>query len=156
MLGIMTKQQLSMLYKQASEIICLDSTHCTNQYDFKLITLVVPDEFGHGYPVGYFISNKEDTKSLYYFFEAIKQSVEKQFGGTLPVNALMTDDDNAGWNAFKQVFGENVPHFLCKWHIYRTWLRKLREFIPLDKQLQSEVFINLVVLTEEKNLDNLI
>ena len=66
----------------------------------------------------------------------------------------MTDDDNTGWSAFKEVFGEDVPHFLCKWHLYRTWLRKLRELYPQDQQLQTELYINLVVLTEEKTLDS--
>ena len=37
------------LYKTFSEIIvCLDSTHRTNQYKHKLTTLVVPDEFHNG------------------------------------------------------------------------------------------------------------
>ena len=153
LLAIMTKQQLHMIL-DSPEILCVDSTHCTNHYDFKLTTIVVPDEFGKGYPVGFFISNKEDTKSLYYFFEAIKEAGEKHFGRTLSVNALMTDDDNTGWAAFKEVFGEDVPHFLCKWHLYRTWLRKLRELYPQDQQLQTELYTNLVVLTEEKSLES--
>ena len=43
LLGIQTKEQLEMFQKHASKIVCLDSTHCTNKYDFKLVTLVVPD-----------------------------------------------------------------------------------------------------------------
>ena len=27
---------------------CVDSTHGTNQYRFKLITIIVPDEYGKG------------------------------------------------------------------------------------------------------------
>ena len=37
------------MYKQyASSVICIDSTHKTNIYDFKLVTLMVVDEYGEG------------------------------------------------------------------------------------------------------------
>ena len=68
LLGIQTKEQLAMFQKRASEIICLDSTHSTNKYDSKLITLVVPDEFGKDYVVGHLICNREDKKNLFHFF----------------------------------------------------------------------------------------
>ena len=29
-------------------MICVDSTHKTNAYDFKLVTLLVVDEYGEG------------------------------------------------------------------------------------------------------------
>ena len=57
LLGTMTKQQEVMLKKNSDKIICLDSTHSTNQYKFKLITLLVPEEFCKGYPVAHLISN---------------------------------------------------------------------------------------------------
>ena len=47
-LGIQTEFQLE-LYKQfAGSILCIDSTHGTNAYRFKLITCIVADEFGQG------------------------------------------------------------------------------------------------------------
>ena len=55
--GYMTKEQEVMLKKNASKIVCLDSTHETNQYKFKLVTVLVPDEFGKGYPVAHLITN---------------------------------------------------------------------------------------------------
>ena len=37
------------LYQQFSyKILCIDSTHGTNAYKFKLITLMVPDDFAAG------------------------------------------------------------------------------------------------------------
>ena len=64
MLGIMTLQQMEMYEKFAPVILCMDSTHKTNIYSFKLITLLVPDEFRNGYPVAFCISNKEDYASF--------------------------------------------------------------------------------------------
>ena len=74
-LGIQTKQQLNMFQKNALKIVCPDSTHSTNKYEFKLITLVVPDEYSKGYPVAHLISNREDELILYYFFEEIKRAL---------------------------------------------------------------------------------
>ena len=37
------------MYQQyASSVICIDSTHKTNVYDFKLVTVMVIDEYGEG------------------------------------------------------------------------------------------------------------
>ena len=62
-----TKEQLHMLQKHGSKIVCVDSTHSTNKYAFKLITVVVQDELGKGYPVAHLISNQEDERTLFYF-----------------------------------------------------------------------------------------
>ena len=78
-----------MLKQNASKIVCVDATHDTTQYGFKLITLLVPDEFGKGYPVAHLISNRENEDVMKLFFEAVKERV-----GNLDVNAFISDDDN--------------------------------------------------------------
>ena len=47
-LAIQTKFQLELYKQHASTILCIDSTHGTNQYRFKLITIAVPDELRKG------------------------------------------------------------------------------------------------------------
>ena len=47
-LVIQTQFQMELYQKYASTILCIDSTHGTNQYRFKLISIVVPDEYGKG------------------------------------------------------------------------------------------------------------
>ena len=57
-LCLQTPFQGSMMKKSGHNgIICIDSTHGTNIYDFLLITVLVVDEFGEGFPVGWCISN---------------------------------------------------------------------------------------------------
>jgi len=53
--------------------ICMDATHGTNMYDFKLITLLVLDKFGEGIPVACAITNGEDATMLVEFLAAIKK-----------------------------------------------------------------------------------
>ena len=48
LLVIMTDFQATMFEKHGSRIVCVDSTHKTNPYGFKLVTVVVPDEFKNG------------------------------------------------------------------------------------------------------------
>ena len=66
------------------------------------------------------------------------------------MNAVMTDDDNSGWNAFSRVFGDCTQP-LCKWHVERAWGNK----IPLcgSKQLQEEVYRALEVILEETSIE---
>ena len=47
-LVIQTQFQMELYQKHASTILCIDSTHGTNQYRFKLISAVVPDDRGKG------------------------------------------------------------------------------------------------------------
>ena len=47
-LALQTQFQREIYQKHATTILCIDSTHGTNQYRFKLITCVVPDDHGKG------------------------------------------------------------------------------------------------------------
>jgi len=47
-LAIQIKFQKDLYEVHASTIFYIDSTHGTNQYQFKLITCVVPDDYGKG------------------------------------------------------------------------------------------------------------
>ena len=112
--GLQTKEQLKMM--DGREIVCIDATHGTNQYGYSLLNLLVPDEFGRGYPVGHLISSCQDETTLTFFFKEIQKR-----SPDLKVTVMMTDDDYAAPNAVKAVFGPNVIHLLCKWHVKRAW-----------------------------------
>lgn len=47
-LAIQTQFQKELYQKYVSTIMCIDSTHGTNQYRFKLISAVVSDDQGKG------------------------------------------------------------------------------------------------------------
>ena len=44
----------------------------TNAYEFKLITLLVVDEYGEGFTVAWCIANREDRVLLIEFFTSIR------------------------------------------------------------------------------------
>ncbi len=47
-LAIQTEFQQELYRRHCNKILCIDATHKTNAYRFKLITCMVPDEFGQG------------------------------------------------------------------------------------------------------------
>ena len=64
-LAIQTPLQAEMMKRYSNgRVVCIDGTHATNAYDFNLITVLVVDEYGEGYPVAWCISNREDTLML--------------------------------------------------------------------------------------------
>ena len=71
LLGLQTKEQSVVMNASCNKILCVDSTHCTNRYDFYLINLVAPDEFGRGYPVAHFITNRQDEEAKRWMFESL-------------------------------------------------------------------------------------
>ncbi|GIY32513.1 c2H2-type domain-containing protein [Caerostris darwini] len=119
-LGIQTETQKEMLIKHSYKIICIDSTHGTNRYGFYLLSIHIQDEYGQGYPVAHFICNYLDYDTLVTLFNSLKCRISN-----LEVHNVMTDDDNVCYTAFNSVFGPNLNHLLCKWHVFRAWNRQL-------------------------------
>ena len=58
-----------------------------NGYDFWLVTIVVIDEFGDGYPVGWCLSNREDQFVLENFLKPIQKRI-----GLITPRWFMSDD----------------------------------------------------------------
>ena len=84
-----------------------------------------------GVPVARLISDREDSAALTSFLKTVKSR-----SPSTSINTAMTDDDkfsdqslalyvnlspcildNTGWSAIQSVFGGDVKHLLCKWHI---------------------------------------
>lgn len=56
-------------------IITIDSTHGLNGYDFEMTTIMVLDEFHHGFPVAEMFSNRKDTVVYRLFFTVVREEV---------------------------------------------------------------------------------
>ena len=61
--------------KFGTKVICVDSTHGTNIYDFLLISVVVIDDHGEGLPVAWAITNHEDAVTLKVFFRSLAKHI---------------------------------------------------------------------------------
>lgn len=88
-----------MLKKFGHNIISIDGTHGTNEYEFTLTTLMVVDDYGMGVPVAFLVSNRENAEILNIFFNTVK----KEFGECIDANVFMSDDYPAYINAWTTV-----------------------------------------------------
>lgn len=108
-LCIQTKFQKDMCQKFGQDAVCMDSTHGTNSYDFKLVTLLVVDDHGEGIPAGWMVSNGEDCLILIEFLKAIKERT-----GCMTPKWFMSDDAQQFFTAWTTVFGNNgIKRLLC-------------------------------------------
>ena len=146
-LGLQTQFQRDMLQKYGGACICMDATHGTNMYDFKLITVLVQDDFGEGIPIAWAITNREDTLMLGEFLNAIKKTT-----GILPSPRwFMSDDAEQYFTAWKSVFGvERTSKLLCAWHIDRAWRKALAEHVSTP-QSRLNIYHQLRVLLMEND-----
>ena len=108
---LQTEFMHDMMKKYGGNVICMDSTHGTNMYDFLLVSVMVIDEHGEGIPVAWAISNHEDTSTLVQFLTAVKSRV-----GDIKPNLFMSDDAEAflaGCVRGTQGDTEASVHILC-------------------------------------------
>ena len=140
----------SLLFKEfGTNIICIDSTHKITGYDFILVTLLVVDEFGEGYPIAWCISNCEDEVVINKFYSSIKEKAEGT--SNLCPKWIMTDDAEQFYTSWVSVFG-NMPHkLLCSWHVERAWRANLSKV--KCQGAKSRVYHALKTLLDEVNIE---
>ncbi|XP_076125981.1 uncharacterized protein LOC143139222 isoform X1 [Alosa pseudoharengus] len=117
---LQTPMMKSNLDKYGKQLVFVDTTHCVNQYDFPLLTLLVRDDHGRGVPVAYAIVSNECQNTL----EKALAQLRKQF--LCPPRAFMVDKDYAEINALSSTFPESAI-LLCWYHVLQAverWLSK--------------------------------
>ncbi|CAL4078084.1 unnamed protein product [Meganyctiphanes norvegica] len=150
-IGIQTKEQRDILQKSDARVLCVDTTHCRKPYEFDLISIIIPDEYGKGYPVAYFVTNYRDEITLRYLFSSLKQ----HFSG-LAIDVVITDDSLRGLNSYKAFsvgFGK-PKHFLCHTLIQRNWKYRLKSVVKGNVRLQNEIQTYLDEMLQETNIQN--
>ena len=145
LLAFQTEYQCNALHCFGNKIICMDSTHGTNVYDFLLISIIVIDDHGEGLPVAWAITNHETTAVLQEFLHVVKRRT-----GELHPKVFMSDDAEQFYTAWHKVFGECESKLLCMWHVDRSWRKSLNEHIE-NKQSRIEIYHQLRVLLLEQN-----
>lgn len=146
MLILSTPFQKSMIKKFGSKIVCIDSTHGTNKYNFYLTTLVIIDEYKYGNPGAFCFSNKKDTLTWEIFYSKLQ---EDPAIGNISPNVFMSDDDPAFYNAWVNIMGPVMHKLLCTWHVDRSWQKNLPKITNVDKR--DAVYKTLRVLLQEMN-----
>ena len=86
-LVVQTKFQCELMKTFGRNLIRMDATHGTNYYDFKLVSVLILDDFVEGVPVGWMVSNKEDSTVLTEFLRSLQERT-----GQITTKCFMSDD----------------------------------------------------------------
>ena len=144
LLCIQTKFQREMMLRHGSHIICADSTHCTTQYGFLLISLFVIDEFQEAIPIAWAISNREDVSVLQIFMQELRNSCNQD----IKTNVFMSDMADCFYNAWCTCFSQPLRRLHCSWHVEKSWKNKLN-IVVKDEQIRFNIYTLLKVLQNE-------
>ena len=123
----------------------MDGTYGTNGYELMLITVILIDEYGEGFPVAWCISNR---KISYYLiiFNALKMRV-----GVIKPALFMSNLTEHYYTVLVSSFNSKLCNIVYIWHVDCAWREHLMEL--KDLELQAAVYHNLRVLMEETNKD---
>ena len=143
-IGLQTVFQRDMLLKFGSEVVCMDSTHGTNVYDFYLVTILVLDDYGEGVPVAWLITNREDASAVRQFLLKVREKC-----GDIDTKFFMSDDADNFYNGWKGVFSvSKTKKLICAWHVDKSWRSGMQQHVKTSSK-QAEVYHHLRVLLQE-------
>ena len=133
-----------MLLKFGSEVVCMDSTHGTNVYDFYLVTILDLDDYGEGVPVAWLITNHEDTSAVRQFLLKVREKC-----GDIDTKFFMRNDTDNFYNGWKGVFSvSKTKKLICAWHVDKSWRSGMQQHVKTSSK-QAEVYHHLRVLLQE-------
>ncbi|XP_068231533.1 uncharacterized protein [Palaemon carinicauda] len=127
-IGLQTKEQCIMMKQRAHKILCITSSQTYDLFGFEIVMFIVPDVFGNGYPVAYFLTSHFDEVTLQLLFLSLKTRCPK-----VKVRSIMTDDDDNILHAMNAVFG-NVKHYLCHSYVEKCWRDEIHKRCDVDDQ----------------------
>ena len=143
-IGLQTVFPRDMLLKFGSEVVCMDSTHGTNVYDFYLVTILVLDDYGEGVPVAWLITNRDNASAVHHFLMKVREKC-----GNIDTKFLMSDDAHNFYNGWKGVFSvSKTKKLICAWLVDKSWRSGMQQHVKTSSK-QAEVYHHLRVLLQE-------
>lgn len=127
---LITESQLNILKMFGNNIVSIDGTHGLNSYDFDMVTLMVIDDFGEGFPAACMYTNRKDTYIYEVFFSKIKENT-----GQITAKVFMSDIALAFYNAWCKIMGPVEHQLLCAWHVDRCWRTNLNKISNKEQRL---------------------
>lgn len=143
---LMNKSQQYLLTKFGNDIICIDSTHGLNKYDFECTTLMVLDEYREGFPCATMFTNRKDTEVFKLFFIKIREKV-----GEIATKTFMSDITFVFFNAWCEVMAVPKYQLYCAWHVDRAWQKNLNKIKNVEKREQAYKITKYLQIFENEN-----
>jgi len=141
LLGIQTDWQKKMMMKFGhGRAVSMDATHGTNILNYLLWSLLVFDDWNNGISVAWVLASRSTEEDLAMWLEPLRRHIEKDMPNFLPL-CFMADDAVEIRNALKRAWPEdNVPIYLCAFHIIKNWKNHILLKVPNVGNLRDLVY----------------
>ncbi|RHZ82220.1 hypothetical protein Glove_110g102 [Diversispora epigaea] len=116
----------------------IDSTHKTNQYDYRLFTLYIRNRYSCWDVGAHFFVSNEDSDTI---AEALK--IIRQFAPHWKPRYFLQDQSNVEANSIKLAFPglkngkQECDSIFCTVHLVRTWMSKIYDVKTRQKMIQA-------------------
>ena len=123
------KMMVSKLMSKKHSVVMMDATHGTNQYDFKMVSVMTKNLNHQGEPLAHMFSNTENATALQFFLQSLRNEC-----GKIKCKTFMSDSAPQYYNSWNSVMvdkGDDPPKkLLCAWHVieaFRNNLSKVKQ-----------------------------
>lgn len=140
---LMGNNQADQLQRYGDQVVCVDGTYGSCQYDFHLHTLLVLDSNYEGIPVGFLISNRDDDVVIDIFIQCIRDRV-----GIVIPKCFMSDLQTTYYESWVKHMGEPLLYLYCASQVVETW-RKTMKMTIVDAVKRKAVLDELRSLQTE-------
>lgn len=144
MLIVMTAFQETAFKNFKSGIICLDATHCQENYEYQLITLYATDGCAWC-PIIYCVTSVVDAISINYFLCRVKEKL-----GPIRCATLICDDNPPFYESWCAVMSPPDHHFVPLWYVEKQWKDNIAK-IKCTETVRSMIFRTMKLMLAEPN-----
>ena len=147
LLGYMDAAQCEMLRQFGTgdlSVVCVDTVHGTNVYNFLLTTVMILDSNRQAFPVAFLFSTRETECVLKLFFRAIRARV-----GTISVNSFMSDMGAQSYNAWRQVMGDSVHRLYSSWHVAKAIKENIQYISDTETRIRTYISVRSVMIEHD-------
>ncbi|KAK6046036.1 zinc finger, C2H2 type [Cooperia oncophora] len=151
-LALVTTSGKKYLDRHGYRGLVFDDTFNVSRYSFRLATLLVSDDGGHGFPCGFVLSFRMTSQEISTLFRIIKNLLPQ-----FDTQFVMTDDCGVFYNGFMDVFPlSRAQKILCKFHLSQSIGRKLKETLKReDVKIGTALFSQLLDESEPSQFERM-
>lgn len=144
MLVVMTDYQEQVLRNSSCEFVCIDATHCLENYEYQYITMFVADD-NSWVPVAFCITSIVNLWSIRFFFQTIKEKI-----GRIDCSIFLSDPSPPFYDAWCNVMSKPQQNFIHIWYLEKTWKENVLKMKCADS-MKNMIFTTLKILVNETN-----
>ncbi len=144
MLIVMTEFQEKTLKDFGSGMVCMDATHCQENYEYQLITIYATNE-RVWCPMIYCVTNTVSLRAIRFFLSKVRERI-----GHINCSLFLSDDRPPFYEAWCNVMTIPEFHFVHLWCLERNWKENILKMKCSDG-MKTAIFNELRFMLIQSN-----